>query len=44
MPIAQRIDKKELVHEILALVRWQMKNPDYVRDDSKAAVVSTPIL
>lgn len=44
VPIAQRIDKKKLVRAILALVRWQMENPDYVRDDSKAAVVSTPIL
>ncbi|PPI07380.1 hypothetical protein [Rathayibacter sp. AY1B8] len=44
VPIAQRIDKKKLVRAILALVRWQMENPDYVRDNSKAAVVSTPIL
>lgn len=44
VPIAQRIDKKKLVRAVLAYVRWKMEQPDYVRDDSKAAVVSTPIL
>ena len=44
VPIAQRIDKKKFVRAVLAYVRWKMEQPDYVRDDSKAAVVSTPIL
>lgn len=43
VPIAQRIDKKKLVRAILALVRWQMENRDYVPDNSRAAVRSTQI-
>ncbi|WP_146076534.1 hypothetical protein [Rathayibacter sp. AY1A7] len=44
VPIAQRIDKKKFARAVIAYVRWKMEQPDYVRDDSKAAVVSTPIL
>lgn len=44
VPIAQRIDKKQFVRAALAYVSLEMEEPDYVRDDSRAAVVSTPIL
>jgi alkylhydroperoxidase family enzyme len=38
------IDKKKLVRAILALARWRMETLQYVPDNSKAAVRSTPIL